>query len=410
MAIAVDLHSHSSYAGGAGHINLASLAQTMRYKGIDVFGIGDCLFPAWQKQYRAELKETADGLYRFPGTACHFLRQTEIIITATLKGYNHKIIAHHIVFFPDDRAIEKFVAWMQKKGHKNTIARPFIVCRSRQELEDSLYEMQEMDPLVEIIPAHILTPDGILGSKNKLSGWTEFYGSFADNIHAVETGLSADPEMLGQIPDLRGRSFISNSDCHSSALNKVGREFTILDTDTISYESVINSIRLRKICLTAEFHPTEGRYYLTGHRGNRHPDQQQVFYVQEPPVNLECPVCGKNMLMGVRDRAMQLSDRTIPHITQPFMHLIPLIEVIACCSGVKSVTSKRVLDFYKECMQAFDTEIHLWQSDEKMIHELLDNNLPQKIIKQIIAVQKGKFIFDPPGYDGCYGILKINGE
>ena len=410
MAIAVDLHSHSSYAGGAGYMELPSLAQTMRYKGIDIFGIGDCLFPPWQKQYKSQLKETTDGLYVYPGTACRFLRQTEVIITAALPGYKHRIIAHHIILFPDDGAITRFTAWMQKKGHKNTIARPFIVCRSRQELEDSLFEMQCTDPLTEIIPAHILTPDGILGSKNNLASWQEFYGSFTDRIHAVETGLSADPQMLEQIPDLQGKAFVSNSDCNSSALNKVGREFAILDKDEFTYEAVVRSIRQCRIRLTAEFHPTEGRYYLTGHRADRHQDKQEVYFPNLSVYSDKCPVCGKKMLTGVRDRALELTDRSIPRNKQDFLHLLPLVEVIACALGIKTVTNKRITEFYKLCLEAFDTEIQLWQSDEKIIHELLDNNLPQKIIKHIIAVQTGKFIFNPPGFDGCYGKLLIKVE
>lgn len=407
MAIAVDLHSHSSYAGGVGNISLPSLAETMSYKGIDVFGVGDCLYPPWQKEYSTLLTPTAGSLYNLKGTNAFFIRQTELIFTVSLKDYSHRIIAHHIILYPDDDSIQKTVSWMQKKGYKNTIARPFITCRNQSELEDNLNAIRAINPLIEIIPAHVLTPDGILGSKNKLKSWQEFYGSFTQHIHAVETGLSADPAMLCRIPDLQNKTFISNSDCHSSALNRVGREFTILDMDELSYEAIISAVRSNKVLMTAEFLPSEGRYFLTGHRADRHADKTPVFFTDQEPEDYSCQVCGKKMLQGVKSRAEQLMDKSLKTQPPKFMHLLPLIEVIAFALGTKNVGSRKVISYFRKCLADFDTEIQLWTATEKNIQELLDNNLPQEIINHILAVRRGSFVFDPPGYDGCYGTLKI---
>jgi uncharacterized protein (TIGR00375 family) len=410
MALTVDLHSHSGYAGGAGKISLASLAQTMRYKGINVFGIGDCLFPAWQQEYKVQLTSENNNLYYLSNTDAYFIRQTEVIFTVKLDDYANRIIAHHLILFPDDNSINKMITWMNRKGHKNTIARPFITCRNQAELQDSLFEIQTINPLIEIIPAHVLTPDGILGSKNNLGSWQEFYGDFTPNIHAVETGLSADPEMLCRIPDLQGRAFVSNSDCHSAALNRVGREFTILKTDELSYETIIQSVRQNNIELTAEFLPSEGRYYLTGHRADKHKDKQAIFFRDNAPDDYICPNCGKKLLQGVKYRAEKLSDQNCPKEHKPFLHLIPLIEVLMKGVGSSSPDSKKVMGFFNKCLTAFNTEISLWRSSVEDIQELLDNNLPQEIIQQIISVRNGSFSFEPAGYDGCYGVLKIQTE
>jgi len=410
MALAVDLHSHSSYAGGVGKISLDSLAETMRYKGINVFGVGDCLFPPWQKEYQSLLTPTSGNLYILKGTQAYFIRQTEVIFTVSLDNYKQRIIAHHIILFPDDESILKTIEWMKKKGYKNTIARPFITCTNQAELEDNLSEIQAINPLIEIIPAHVLTPDGILGSKNNLHSWKEFYGDFTEHIHAVETGLSADPAMLCRIPDLIGKTFLSNSDCHSSALNRVGREFTILDMDELSYEAIINSIRLNLVLMTAEFLPSEGRYYLTGHRADKHADQIPVFYTDAEPTDSICSNCGRKLIQGVKNRAQELSDKSLQIKPPDFMHLIPLVEVIAYAAGIKNVANQRVLSYFQRCLAVFETEINLWTATEKNIQELLDNNLPQEIINHILAVRRGSFIFDPPGYDGCYGTLKIQME
>jgi len=84
MPVTVDLHSHSGYAGGAGQISLSALAETMRFKWYQVYGVGDCLFPAWQKEYQQVLTDTGAGLYLLPGTNARFIRQTEVILTAKL--------------------------------------------------------------------------------------------------------------------------------------------------------------------------------------------------------------------------------------------------------------------------------------------------------------------------------------
>lgn len=407
MQLSVDLHSHSSYAGGVGKIDLRAVSDTMCHKGISVYGVGDCLFPSWQQEYRAQLSESRNGLYTLPGTNSHFIRQTEVIFTAEIAPYRHRIVAHHIILFPDDRAIQNVMHWMEKKGHKNTIARPFFVCQNSNELVDSLYEIQAFDPLIEIIPAHILTPDGVLGSKNRLADWSEFYGSFTEHIHAVETGLSADPEMLCRIPDLQERTFLSNSDCHSAALNRVGREFTILDTSELSYTAIIEAIRWNKVTLTAEFQPSEGRYYLTGHRADKHASGKALFFAETEANPEVCPDCGKPLLMGARNRALELSDATIVPRQREFLHLLPLIDVIAFAHHTKSITSRKVRRDYDLCIKQCGTEIALWQSSEPDLHYLLDKSLPSEIISQIVAVKKGNFVYDPPGYDGCYGNLTI---
>ena len=269
MKLAVDLHSHSGYAGGVGQIELNSVSATMKLKGIDVFGTGDCLFPRRTKELKEQLTETGEGLFSLPNDPSKFLLQTEVIFTVSLTGYKNKIIAHHVILFPDFESIAKADKLMKKWKMKNTIGRPFITCEIRKQLEERLFCLKNIHPNLEIIPAHVMTPDGIYGSKNNLSELSEFYGDFLPNIRVIETGLSADPQMLEKIPDLSQLTMISNSDCHSAALNRIGREFTILETDNVSYKSIIDSLRQNKVVLTAEFNPAEGRYYNTGHRANR---------------------------------------------------------------------------------------------------------------------------------------------
>ena len=405
MKLAVDLHSHSGYAGGVGQIELTAVSRTMKLKGIDVFGTGDCIFPPRTEELKQELTEVNEGLFALQKDSSKFLLQTEVIFSTKLAHKKNKTIAHHIILFPDFESIYKMQLLMNKWGMKNTIGRPFITSNSQKEMEDQLFEINHIHSLIEIIPAHVITPDGIFGSKNDLDELIEFYGKFLPKIKAIETGLSADPQMLEKISDLAKLTFISNSDCHSAALNRIGREFTVLDVQEVSYKSIINAIRQNDVLMTAEFNPAEGRYFLTGHRSDRKGHSHEVIFEDKPPANLICPVCNKKMNLGVRERSIQLQDNSIIPIPRKFMHLIPLIEVIAASQNLKSITSKRVKEIFDIIMNIFPSEITLWQSDS--IQVMLDKRVDQKTINQILAVKKGDFIFQPPGFDGTYGKLII---
>jgi ATP-dependent DNA helicase UvrD/PcrA len=405
MKLAVDLHSHSGYAGGVGQIELKAVSATMKLKGIDVFGTGDCLFPPRTEELKTELKQIEDGLFSLPSDTSRFLLQTEVIFSTKLVDQRNKTIAHHVILFPDFDSIYKMQKLMQKWQMKNTIGRPFIVSHSQTELEDQLWQIKKIHPLLEIIPAHVMTPDGILGSKNNLSEMREFYGGFLQNIRCIETGLSADPAMLEKIPDLAELTFISNSDCHSAALNRIGREFTILNIENKNYPDIIWALRKNQVDFTAEFNPAEGRYFLTGHRANRAGHDCKVIFDQNHPADLVCPICGKKMNLGVQQRCLQLQDKLIIPRKRIFKHLIPLVEVIANSIGIKTVSSPKVLKSFQEIMKVFPSEIVLWQS--KDVQVLLDKRVEQKTINRILAVQQGDFSFDPPGYDGVYGNLKI---
>ncbi|MCD4651191.1 MAG: endonuclease Q family protein [Candidatus Cloacimonetes bacterium] len=407
MKLAVDLHSHSGYAGGVGDIQLTDIATTMKRKGIDVFGTGDCIYPPRAQELEKLLEERESGLFALPGDSSRFVLQTEVIFSTRISGHSNKIIAHHVILFPGFAQITEMQRLMENWSMKNTIGRPFITSESRDELLTQLEAIADINPFIEIIPAHIMTPDGVLGSKNGLSSFGEFYGDFLPNIHAVETGLSADPAMLVQIPQVAQMAMISSSDCHSAALNRVGREFTQLEVGEISYNGIIEAIRQRRVVMTAEFHPSEGRYYLTGHRANRSGHSSAIQF-NPPPENGICPVCNKKVLTGVKQRCLDLRDTSLPNTPQKFLHLLPLVEVLAWAEGLKNPASKRVLKRYEEVLGVFPSEISMWLIDDSDIIGALTGKTPEKVIESIVAVKNSNFRFIPPGFDGTYGQLHIS--
>ncbi len=154
------------------------------------------------------------------------------------------------------------------KGSKLGIGRPFIKFDSAEEMQQFFKDFKSRIPSL-LIPAHVVTPDGILGGKNPVDSVSEIWGECENLIDALESGLSADPDMLSSVSGALGIPVISSSDAHSAAFNRLGREFTEINADEVSTEGVFSSIKNSSIIKTAEFPPFEGRYYLTGHRGDR---------------------------------------------------------------------------------------------------------------------------------------------
>ncbi|MFX1511203.1 MAG: hypothetical protein ACFFCQ_01295, partial [Promethearchaeota archaeon] len=261
----------------------------------------------------------------------------------------------------------------------------------------------------------------------------EFYGEVTERIHAIETGLSADPIVLGLIPELDDKTFLSNSDAHSAQLHRMGREFTSLEISSkLNYEAVITAIRQNKTIRTTEFSPSEGRYFLTGHRELRWrpKDEKQrqkrkkkrwhekgeycYFSPSFVPENDICPICGRTLTIGVLQRAFEISraqgsDRRLGDQGRPrnFVHMIPLIEALAKSLEIKTVTSKRVEGYYNTIIDRVGTECDFWFLESDVMRNSLEGIVPMESIEKIIAIREGKFCFEPPGFDGEYGSLSI---
>ncbi|NOY22381.1 MAG: hypothetical protein GXO70_02560 [Acidobacteria bacterium] len=414
MQIAVDLHSHSGYSGGVGKINLNAVATTMALKGIDVFGTGDCLHPAWNAQLREQLQETAKGIYQLPiHPHARFILQNEIVLTAPLLPSSRTRKSVHVVFlYPDFHTTDAVTCLLKKYKAKNTIGRPFVKLGSPVEVSRFLENVIDAAPDVLAFPAHAMTPDGIYGSHNPITYMEEFFGDFTNHIRLIETGLSADPEMLDRIPECRSLNFISNSDCHSAALNRIGREFTLLNVKSMDFSGIRNALTERdSILRTYEFNPREGKYFGTGHRKGKVGHTHDGIFIEPGTGNGLCPICGKPLTIGVMDRVLELvrtQKRPVnKHLSvRQFQHLIPLVEVIAVGLGQKSVSGKRVLKLYQTAIEACENEIALWQFPASELMSRL-KDLPEPVVACILAVQANRFTFDPPGYDGEYGQLKI---
>jgi len=409
VKIAIDLHSHSGYSGGVGKISLEKISESMKKKGIDVFGTGDCLHPFWFSRLMNKLIEVEEGVFTLnKKDDRYFILQTEIVVTAPISKSKRKSV-HVVLLFPSFSTVKKVIELFKNYGIKNTIGRPFITLNSQFEVSDFFYTLKAIDEKIVMFPAHIMTPDGIFGSNNPITYLEDFFGDYASKIKVLETGLSADPEMLDKIPQCRERNYISNSDCHSHAIHRIGREFTILEVNSIKFNEIKKAIEGDGIISTYEFNPREGKYYASGHRKGKHNHPEHFF--TEHNSNLICPYCKKPFTKGVKHRIEELAANqklNIPRIKQrTFKRIIPLIEVIAYGLKIKTLSSKKVIKTYNEIISTIGNEITLWLKPVKEIEKDLSSVLNENVLRAIIAIHKEEFTFDPPGFDGEYGKLKI---
>ncbi|MFX1477981.1 MAG: endonuclease Q family protein [Promethearchaeota archaeon] len=295
-----DLHIHSKFSGGASkYIDIFKIALNSGKKGIDIVGTGDCLHPSWLSELKVHLVEYSEGIYYTPKIPnINFVLQTEIEVIWIEKSHLKKV--HFIILFPNFEKLEEASIFLNKFGNLEKEGRAKIYCSA----EKVIYGLKSVDNLIEIIPAHIFTPFfGILGDKSQFKNLKEAIGSSTNYIHAVETGLSADPIMIRKISVLNDLTILSNSDSHSTYFHRMGREASLIDINKVDYSNLIQSIRKDKIIKTYELKPSAGKYYYDGHRKERHNNKKNYFCSPKLNIN-KCPYCGKNLTKGVLSRTM----------------------------------------------------------------------------------------------------------
>ncbi len=443
LTVNADLHTHSVFAGGTGSGTIQKKLTEMRgrfietqvisqMKGVNLLGTGDVQFEPYLDFLEENLVEQEEGLFTFEVNEndlsnflskkgfsfevqedLRYVLQTELIFTTAVGKRRKK--AHVVMLFPSFESVRSLNTLLDLWGvSRQKMARPFVVCDSAEQVGDRVNSIMDIDPHVEVIPAHVMTPEGVYGGDLQIDFLDQFFGDSADRIRIVETGLSADPAILGMVPELDNRILISNADAHSSALNRLGREFTSVNLGRFDYRSFIDALRDGNVSKTAEFHPTEGRYFLTGHRDNRkkpflHGKGQYCYYsYRHLPEDRICPVCKKPLTIGVLQRAYELTEaqgadrRFGEGPKRPYITMIPLIEILGFVRGIKTLSSKKLLREYTGIVSNIGSESRIWMEDNLDLGEI-----DPEVSGAIVEVKKGNFCFSPPGFDGTYGRLVI---
>jgi len=412
-------------------MTLPVMAQFALQKGLEILTASDWTHPLWFKEIQTLLEPAGEGMYKLKVQSEKLKVEKEILfllsteISSIYKQGDKLRRIHSLVFVPSIEAAEKVSKELVKRGcNLNADGRPIVGLSAKKLLELIL----EIDQRCVLIPCLIWTPHfGIYGSASGFDSLEEAFGELAPKIYGIETGLSSDPDMNWQTAELKNRTILSFSDAHSAP--KMGREATVFDLESPTYESIRQAIMhyssdakktKNKIAYTIEFYPEEGKYHFSGHRNCK------VVYTAEDvrEKGTTCPVCRKKLTEGVFMRVEQLSDPKLYgragakhneqglkwytdklHIQPPYVKLVPLLEIVAEGLGSTVSSQKSQALFAKLCSDlGSELEVLLRKPFEEI--EKVSN---KKIADGVRKVREGNIVIDP-GFDGEFGKVTIWSE
>ncbi len=395
MKFVADLHMHSKFSRATSpDMSLEGLSRWAKIKGIDLIGTGDFTHPTWFAELKSKGVEADDGFVHFG--AQKFVLSAEINNFWYVGEKLHRI--HTCVLLPSFEVAEQVNGELGKKGDLAVDGRPTVKMSCAQMVEKII----SICPKAIIFPAHAWTPwFSVFGARGGFDSLKEAYEDMAQHIYAIETGLSSDPAMNWRVSALDSVQLLSNSDSHSPA--KIGREANVFDLDRQTYDEMYEAIRYKekkRLALTYEFFPEEGKYHYDGHRAC----EIRMKPSERKKLNGKCPVCGKNLTVGVMSRVDDLADREegiVPKNAHPFESLVPLAEIIGMVYDT-APSSVKVQEKYSELIQAFGNEFAVLHATRE---DLERATVPQ-IVDGILKVRDKK-LFILPGYDGEFGTLSF---
>ena len=384
-----DLHIHSKYSRACStNLSFENLVKWAKIKGLNLLGTGDFTHPIWFKEIKEKLIEK-NGFYYYEDFPFLITGEISLIYTQD-KGRR----IHLVILVPNLEIAERINSYLDTKGRRDYDGRPIFKIPGNEFVE----QLKNISKDIEIIPAHAWTPwFGIFGSMSGFNSLKECFKEQFEEIHAIETGMSSDPEMNWRIDELKNKAIISFSDAHSFWPFRLGREATIF-RKVDSYKKIIGQIREKTFIATIETEPAYGKYHWDGHRLCNFSCSPE----ESKKLNGICPVCKKPLTIGVDNRVEELASYKRGYKLEnakPFYKVLPLHELLALALG-SPLESKNVWKAYNSLIEMFGNEFHILLDVSN--EELLQKNVDEKIIELILRNRKEK-IKIKPGYDGEYG-------
>jgi DNA helicase-2/ATP-dependent DNA helicase PcrA len=408
MTFAADLHLHSRWSRACSReAGLEGYHAWALLKGISLVGTGDFTHPRWMADIEAMLVEH-DGLLELkdppvepalPGAhpadiPVRFILTAEISSIYKKRGVTRKV--HSLVGLPTVEDARRLAARLAGIGNIASDGRPILGLDPK----DLLAMLLEISAEAFLIPAHIWTPwFSLFGSRSGFDRIEDCFEDLTPHVFALETGLSSDPDMNRRWSALDRYRLVSNSDAHSPP--NLGREANLLDTD-LSWRGVLDALRTGAgFRGTVEFFPEEGKYHFDGHRA--------CSVCQDPEETRRrgetCPVCGKQLTVGVLNRVLALADRTEPVYPRPqehFRRLVPLPELLGEAVGT-GPGSKAVTALYARLVSSFGSEYAF----------LLDTPIEDiargagTLLAEAVRRMRAGEVETSPGYDGEFGVVRV---
>ncbi len=399
MKFIADLQIHSKHSRATSYnLSIDNLEKYGRMKGLDLMGTGDFQHPLHRKEIDEMLQEDDKGILRTK-SGFAFLWQTEISLMYSQDGKRRAV--HLLVFAPNTETADRITDYLGSKGRLDYDGRPIFGIPCPQFVKD----LKAIDDKIEIIPAHCMTPwFGLYGSKSGFNSLKECFQDQVKHIYAIESGMSADPQMLWRFKEKI--NVVSFSDAHSFWPWRIGREATIFEIPELSYDNIIKAIRTGKnLKATIETPPAYGKYHYDGHR--------KCDFSCSPEKTKElkgiCPICKNPMTIGVDNRVEELAKESKnykPKDAKPFYILLPLHELISLYLS-STLASKKTWDLYNNMIDKFDNEFNILLNISK--DEMLNKNVDEGLVNLILKNREGN-VRVKPGFDGEYGKVLLGEE
>ncbi|MDG6220545.1 MAG: TIGR00375 family protein [Candidatus Thermoplasmatota archaeon] len=384
-----DLHIHGRYSAATSrNLTFENIARGALQKGVNLVGTGDCLHTAWLKEIR-EMEEVEEGTFQQHGI--RFVLTTEVEDARRV---------HHLLIFPSTSSVDAFSEGI--KGRK-----PDLEGDGRPHLDMTGEEIAQLAKDVDALvgPCHAFTPWTALYAYH--DSLKSCYGDMASYVSFLELGLSADSSYGDRISELHRLTFFTNSDAHSPEPFRLAREFNRFNVKDGTFREIKKGIMReggRGIEMNVGLPPQEGKYNESAcTRCYAH-----YSLSDSKGARWKC-VCGGRIKKGVKDRVEEIADLEIgkkPFHRPPYVHIIPLGEIIAKALGVSSPSTKKASEAWERLVRPFGSEVRV------LMDEPLDNMAPhatREVLEAITAFREGRVKIIPGG-GGKYGEVVLGSE
>jgi len=230
------------------------------------------------------------------------------------------------------------------------------------------------------------------------------YGDLADYVSFAELGLSADTDFADRIKELHRLTFLTNSDCHSPHPVRLAREFNRFEVKDVTFDEIKKAILRRegnKPILNVGLPPQEGKYHESACISC-----YTHYTLEEAQRRRWKCSCGKRIKKGVKDRINEIADYKEPihpDHRPPYIHLIPLAEIITKAIGQQNPFTQTVNKRWDELINTFGNEINVLIDVD--IDDIAKVTAPA--ITEAIQAFREKKVVIRPGGGGQYGVIEL---
>lgn len=389
MLINSDLHLHSRFSGATSQqMSIKRIAEESKRKGVELVSTGDCLHSKWLDEIR-QCTPVDEGTLELNGI--RFILGTEV------EDSNR---VHHLLYFPNFSSLTDFKKKIRPhSANLETDGRPNLRLNGEQIAQFA----KDVGALIG--PSHIFTPWTALYAYH--DSLKACYGDLTPYVSFIELGLSADTDYADRISELSRLTFLTNSDAHSPHPVRLAREFNRLKVEDATFEEVKKALlRMggRTCTLNVGLPPEEGKYNESACIScHTH------FSLREALSKKWRCQCGGRIKKGVKDRISELADLPVgchPSYRPPYLHIIPLAEIVSAALGQASPFTKRVNDEWLNLIRAFGNEVRVLV--DAGIDELTKVATPA-VVRAIEAFRQRKVTIHPGG-GGEYGRIDLAGQ